>query len=201
MKGHVYHWKHGWIPLDHVAAISKAKGNHKAADKIMQAHGIASPDQAGAHHAARAAELRAAADKKRAEADRIANGVGAPDRAGAMLRAKDSRRMNERMDSGLRRFTEKQREADALESKAHLAEGRAKEAARVRLTHEDIKGATHIQDQFGWHEVVRVNAKSVTVKTPYSWTDSIPHEKVRKVLRATPEQIAAAKVKAKAAKK
>ncbi|GAB3080952.1 hypothetical protein GCM10027053_51810 [Intrasporangium mesophilum] len=37
MAKHVYHWKHGWIPLDHVAALSKAKGNHKAASKILEA--------------------------------------------------------------------------------------------------------------------------------------------------------------------
>lgn len=38
---HVYHWKHGWIPLDHVAALSKAKGSHKGAERIMAQHGIA----------------------------------------------------------------------------------------------------------------------------------------------------------------
>lgn len=31
----VYHWKHGWIPLDHEAALSKSKGNHAAAAKMM----------------------------------------------------------------------------------------------------------------------------------------------------------------------
>jgi hypothetical protein len=31
----VYHWKHGWIPLDHTAALSKAKGNHEAAAKML----------------------------------------------------------------------------------------------------------------------------------------------------------------------
>jgi hypothetical protein len=36
MQGHVYHWKHGWIPLTHTAALSKAKGNEKAAHEIMQ---------------------------------------------------------------------------------------------------------------------------------------------------------------------
>jgi hypothetical protein len=37
---HVYHWKHGWIPLDHVAALSKAKGNHSLAAKYLDAaHG------------------------------------------------------------------------------------------------------------------------------------------------------------------
>lgn len=32
---HVYHWKHGWIPLTHEAALSKAKGNHQAAAKML----------------------------------------------------------------------------------------------------------------------------------------------------------------------
>lgn len=37
---HVYHWKHGWIPLDHTAALSKAKGDRAAADKLLaDAHG------------------------------------------------------------------------------------------------------------------------------------------------------------------
>ncbi|MCW2901903.1 MAG: hypothetical protein JWO67_4168 [Streptosporangiaceae bacterium] len=41
-RGHlVYHWKHGWIPLDHFAALSKAKGSHAGAAKIMEKHGIA----------------------------------------------------------------------------------------------------------------------------------------------------------------
>jgi len=31
----VYHWKHGWIPLDHTAAMKKAKGNHELADKML----------------------------------------------------------------------------------------------------------------------------------------------------------------------
>lgn len=33
--GHVYHWKHGWIPLDHAAALSKAKGDHKLAGTLL----------------------------------------------------------------------------------------------------------------------------------------------------------------------
>jgi hypothetical protein len=35
MAGHqmVYHWRHGWIPLTHAAALSKAKGNTALADR------------------------------------------------------------------------------------------------------------------------------------------------------------------------
>jgi hypothetical protein len=43
---HVYHWKHGWIPLDHTAALSKAKGNHAAAARML---GDAHDGTAGMH--------------------------------------------------------------------------------------------------------------------------------------------------------
>lgn len=32
----VYHWKHGWIPLTHAAALSKAHGNVKLADRYVK---------------------------------------------------------------------------------------------------------------------------------------------------------------------
>lgn len=35
MSAHVYHWKHGWIPLDHTAALSKAKGNREVAARML----------------------------------------------------------------------------------------------------------------------------------------------------------------------
>lgn len=39
MAQHVYHWKHGWIPLTHTAALSKAKGNKTlAARYVADAH-------------------------------------------------------------------------------------------------------------------------------------------------------------------
>jgi hypothetical protein len=35
--GHVYHWKHGWIPLSHSAALSKAKGDKEKAAELLAA--------------------------------------------------------------------------------------------------------------------------------------------------------------------
>jgi hypothetical protein len=69
---HVYHWKHGWIPLDHIAALSKAKGSHTlAARYLAAAHG----HDAGirnAHDAAKAAtklhEIPKAEDRAKAAA-------------------------------------------------------------------------------------------------------------------------------------
>ena len=46
-----------------------------------------------------------------------------------------------------------------------------RDRGRERVAADDIKDATHIRTLTGWHKVVRVNAKSVTVATPHSWTD------------------------------
>jgi hypothetical protein len=46
VAGHlIYHWKHGWIPLTHAAALSKAHGNSHLADKYVAG--------ASAHHESR----------------------------------------------------------------------------------------------------------------------------------------------------
>ncbi|MGW9587476.1 hypothetical protein [Microbacterium sp. NPDC055455] len=58
-------------------------------------------------------------------------------------------------------------------------ERRIQEAARIRLTADDLKGATHVRSATTWHKVVRVNAQSVTVATPFSWTSRIPIDQIR----------------------
>lgn len=55
---------------------------------------------------------------------------------------------------------------------------REAEAARAKFTAGDLAGASHVRDSVGWHRVVRVSAKSVTVATSYSWTDRISIAKV-----------------------
>lgn len=82
-----------------------------------------------------------------------------------------------------RELAELQREEDRL-AKVRRVEAREAEKARVKLTAADVEGATHVRDQFGWHKVVRVSAKSVTVETPYSWTDRIPLERVLEARRS-----------------
>lgn len=42
MAAHVYHWKHGWIPLDHTAALEKANGDKAEASKML--HDAKAPD-------------------------------------------------------------------------------------------------------------------------------------------------------------
>ena len=57
------------------------------------------------------------------------------------------------------------------------------EADRTRLTAANVARATHVRDAHGWHRVVRISAKSVTVETGYSWTDRIPLDRILEIRR------------------
>lgn len=64
----------------------------------------------------------------------------------------------------------------AVRSAAH-----AKRVAPVPFTFEELKAARAIRTSVGWHKVAKVNAKSISVETGYSWTDRYPLEKVLEV--------------------
>lgn len=53
--------------------------------------------------------------------------------------------------------------------------------APVSFTTDELRAATHIRTDLGWHKVVRVSAKSVTVETGYSWTDRYALAKILEV--------------------
>jgi len=53
-----------------------------------------------------------------------------------------------------------------------------REANRVELTRDDLKGATHVRTEFGWHRIARLNPTTVSVETGYSWTDRYPYSKI-----------------------
>ena len=67
-----------------------------------------------------------------------------------------------------------EREVDALTK----AVARAHRVYLVKFTAADLVAARFVRDRFGWHRVVRVSAKSVTVETGYSWTDRIVLDKI-----------------------
>lgn len=73
-----------------------------------------------------------------------------------------------------------ERDAQRAEGVARRKAEREAEKARVKFTAADLAGADAIYDGFTWHRVIRVNAKSVTVATPYSWTERVPIERVRR---------------------
>jgi len=94
--------------------------------------------------------------------------------------------------SSFKRQGEKQLREAVAEAKAVTAASRAQMDARVkakreaelvrgRLTREDIVGARAVRTVRGWQAVVRVNAKSVSVHTGYSWVDRVPFEDVLEV--------------------
>lgn len=58
----------------------------------------------------------------------------------------------------------------------------AKTVQPVPFTEEQYTAAKVIRTTTGWHRVVKVNAKSVTVATAYSWTDRVAREKIIEVL-------------------
>jgi hypothetical protein len=80
-----------------------------------------------------------------------------------------------------------QNDADASvrhwEQKKRSYELRIAERDRVRLTRADLVGATWVRDGAGWHRVARLNAKSVSVESGYSWTDRIEFDRILQVLR------------------
>lgn len=97
--------------------------------------------------------------------------------------ARNGARATER---AIREEKERQAEAEA-ERQAEVSAARkaAQEAerSRVKFTASDLAGASHVRDSIGWHRVVRVSAKSVTVETSYSWTERIPVTKVLQFAR------------------
>lgn len=88
------------------------------------------------------------------------------------------------IDAAIDRHLADQRRASAaaeVDRAADRRDARAAEAARTKLTAADVAGAILIRDKYGWHSVVSVNAKSVTVHTAWSWTERIPLDAVLEV--------------------
>jgi hypothetical protein len=73
------------------------------------------------------------------------------------------------------------------EADARMAANKAEYArvtAPVPFTPEQLKAAVAIRTSVGWHRVIRVNAKSVTVATGYSWADRHDIAKILEVRTA-----------------
>jgi Domain of unknown function (DUF3560) len=54
----------------------------------------------------------------------------------------------------------------------------AEGAGYRRYTRADVHTGDRVRTRFGMHSVVRVSAKSVSVETPYSWTDRVPYDRI-----------------------
>lgn len=95
------------------------------------------------------------------------------------LSPRQADRDTERSLSGYRKQAHERRMLLDRLRRARVALARAEQPGPVDPA--TIPGAWAVRDQFGWHEVVKVNAKTVTMKTAYSWTDRIPLGKITEV--------------------
>jgi hypothetical protein len=95
------------------------------------------------------------------------------------------RKPNHKADA--RRFAAYDREAAAWrELEAQRDEVRRLEAMHRREVRdaeaprdvESLEPGHYVRDSSGWHRVVRVNAKSVSVETGYSWVDRIALDRI-----------------------
>lgn len=116
-------------------------------------------------------EARLVAANERAErAHEMGGGIPGFGSSGNQRAAQQVRSAYGSADRLWREATEK---LEYYTAKAKSYERRIQERDRVRLTKEDIAGATFIRTAGSWRKVVRVNAKSVSVESGYSWVDRI----------------------------
>ena len=57
----------------------------------------------------------------------------------------------------------------------------AEQRTPVPFSEEQYRAATAVRTKLGWRPVVKVNAKSVSVATGYSWTDRVPRAQILEV--------------------
>lgn len=76
-----------------------------------------------------------------------------------------------------RALSEVEQEIESLRNRIAYA----KRNAPVPFTTEELKVARAVRTSAGWHRVAKVNAKSVSVETGYSWTDRYTLDKILEV--------------------
>lgn len=119
------------------------------------------------------AEARVAADA----AQRAAQSVMGDDPAVVSgVRRKPNQRADRRRYAVYGRAAEAAAAVRRAEADLAIAEQRAAREQRDAAAHRDvvnIEVGDLVRDRSGWHRVVRVSAKSVSVETAWSWTDRI----------------------------
>lgn len=143
------------------------------------------PEAEELRSALRQAEERLdAANAARVRADALSNtaremGGGIPGFGGSgnQSAARAVRAAHGRADKAHREAAER---IEKWEHRVRSLRQRITEVERVRFTPGQLKGAVFVRSKHGWHRVVRVNVKTVTVPSLVggSWTDTIPVESI-----------------------
>ena len=92
------------------------------------------------------------------------------------IRRKHNAKADARRYNAYAREAAAYRELYAAKSAMHTATIRVATLAEEEAAADLVvpADARLVRDSYGWHRVIRVNAKSVSVETGYSWTDRIP---------------------------
>lgn len=100
------------------------------------------------------------------------------------IRRRSTPRQRSQYAAGIERTVD----AAVAEVKAAKEAGRQEEIAAYREKNKpvpfstaELQTAVAVRTSTGWHRVVKVNTKSVTVETGYSWTDRYPINKILEV--------------------
>lgn len=112
------------------------------------------------------------------------------DTAAARLAPRHLKAAHKHTDSRLQRWVKANNRVESLERAIACEKDRIAQAERPHLTRADIVGATLVKTQYGWHTVVRVNTKTVSVETGYSWTDRYRFDEIleTRTINPTPLQ-------------
>ncbi|MTE24867.1 hypothetical protein [Microbacterium sp. ZXX196] len=121
-----------------------------------------------------AEEAMRVADRREEDARALGGGIPGFGGSGNQRAAQQVRSA---LDSSYRAWKEATERIEKWAYRVKRLEARVAEAERVRFTAADLKGARFVKT-FVWHRVVRVNAKSVSVESGYSWTDRLAIERI-----------------------
>jgi hypothetical protein len=128
------------------------------------------------------ATLTATAQRARSASDAATPGGLHGDPATFLgVRRRGGRRGDERHWAAYDREAAAQAAVREQERLVRVLEHRLERARRDAQAPRDLAALARgwfVRDRHGWHRVVRVNAKTVSVETGYSWTDRIPLERI-----------------------
>lgn len=133
----------------------------------------------------RLAALQVRANASRDKAARVTPGLAEHD-PGVLsgIRRKPDHKKDARRFAAYDREAAAWRDLDACEKEVSVLKARIAYAERTKpvpFTQEELKAACAVRTSTGWHTVARVNAKSVTVVTGYTWTDRYTIDKILEV--------------------
>lgn len=121
---------------------------------------------------------QAASELDAAEAALAALSSPLPDSAACRLKPSALKQAEKRLDSHLRQVVAAIARVDKARTALARALSESRNASRPVASLEAIQRATAVRDRHGWHKVIRVNRKTVTVESGYSWTETIPLDRI-----------------------